>query len=1111
MKKKQLAALHFCKYNNSDCRNPRRIIESLASIMCDNVEGFKGKLGDQLQRNHSKETISDAFRVLLNDPLHALEEQKPMLLVIDALDESEVGGKSEFLQLIAEEFPNLPQWIKILITSRPELLVQEEFHHLNPLHIDAHNKNNNDDLLNYIRNCLSPICDDDNVLKNLAWKCNGSFLYAYYTQMELRKKKKPLTHDNISKLVPEGMCGFYKKQFEHLEKQLSSLSQSEINFKCFLEVLVAAEGPLPIHFLPEFLGLPNDTEYRVRKTIYEIMSLILPVYDDCLIIYHRSLIDWLTSSGYKEHAFTVDYKTGHSFLWKACEKVFDCIVSSSAFPHFKPDALIKYALAYGVSHLIHTSNKSSYQWSVDVKIVHARTLIHPYRLHRMKEEWLEIVESSTSSLSKKLLCELNWHIRLFQNVSHLDNSSFYLQSVANRMHCSVESRSHAKSWLELGQYFWFEDLDTAELTKNVYMAVSLRSDVTCINVSTDEKFVAVGYRNGWVSIFSLPDFTEVKTFNTIPESNICDNLSTFSPDKYLLLYDRYERHSPTNKSKELPVFGGEYGALWSCAFSPSGKRLVTCDGSVTIKLWDVNNGILLAELQAGGTVDCCSFSESGMFIVATRERDVAQCKDQIDVFTLWSVLTLKRVDRRHIGNTFKFLPDRIEELQLSSNGEFIDVFLLPEAFLFMRLLRHYFPFILPVTRYHWRDCVLHHTNGTIDFSYLETMIVQKKCCQKLPEGVAIYFIGCPCSYLRSTRVAPVIVQGLYVVPIFDKLNIFRVAEQPSIVSLMSRPESYLIACCCFSPDGSFLVTCANGAPLSILIWDTKLCTVVDILRFPGMCAGGCWWSGNLLWIYMDDGGLVKIPIINGRPIKQRAKRVEINWEPVKLLTFSDVLIFLNKENSVNVARVVNGELQYVEKLPDDNSIMCAAVSPCSSVVLTAGVKVFNVWKVDPAACPLHWKTSSSEQLSNFPFMNDSKGQLLTITDFCCKCCITNDGSTGVLALSFTEKESQYSFIPRCYIICVNLKSNATRFVISSAHIARLGVLYVGNSYCVALDMLGGSLVAAKLTTGEVVAKWKKLREFDLKSTIVAHSKNGHVAVISTQRASVQLLKIVVPD
>jgi hypothetical protein len=83
----QLAACHFCLYKKSDYSNSRMIIESLASNMCDNVTGFKAKLDDQLQRSHSRETLSDAFRVFLNDPLFALEERKPMLLVIDALDE----------------------------------------------------------------------------------------------------------------------------------------------------------------------------------------------------------------------------------------------------------------------------------------------------------------------------------------------------------------------------------------------------------------------------------------------------------------------------------------------------------------------------------------------------------------------------------------------------------------------------------------------------------------------------------------------------------------------------------------------------------------------------------------------------------------------------------------------------------------------------------------------------------------------------------------------------------------------------------------------------------------------------------------------------------------
>ena len=449
----KLAAAHFCKYNKSDYRNPRKVIESMASIMCDNLTGFKAKLDDQLQRNHSQETVSDAFRVLLNDPLHALEEREPMLLVIDALDESEIGGKSEFLELISEEFTNLPHWMKILITSRPELRVQEELHHLNPIHITACDANNEEDLLMYLQHSLSSICGEDTVLKSLAWKCEGSFLYAYHAQIELKKHAQQLTTENISEVVPQGISGFYKKQFDHLQKQLNDNCSSDVNIKRFLEVLVAAKGPLPLSLLPECLGLPEHSEYEVREAINEVMSLILPVYDDCLTVYHKSLIDWLTSVSYKEHAFTVDSQSGQKSLWKSCEKVFDQIVLLNQLSCVKTNPLMRYALAHGISHMIQSGSEESYYWSVNVKIVYLKLTLPLYRFSKMKKEWVEIAKNLLSHLNSEseLLNELIWHIRLFQRpIEPRENVAFYLQSIANSIECSDEKRFFARILLKQG-------------------------------------------------------------------------------------------------------------------------------------------------------------------------------------------------------------------------------------------------------------------------------------------------------------------------------------------------------------------------------------------------------------------------------------------------------------------------------------------------------------------------------------------------------------------------------------------------------------------------------------------------------------------------------------
>ena len=1147
----QLAACHFCQYNQSDYRNPRMIIESLASIMCDNVPGFKAKLNDQLKRSHSKETLSDAFRVLINDPLHALENRGPMMLVIDALDETEVGGKSEFLELISDEFPKLPPWIKILITSRPELPVQEKLEHLNPVEIASYGENNTNDILKYLQTFLSSICNDDNLLESLAWKCSGSFLYAYHAQIELNRTTKKLTSENLFDFLPKGICDFYRKQMERLKKNLQTLSPSEVHLKPFLEMLVAAKGPLPLSLLPECLGLPDNALYKVREAINEVMSSILPVYEDCMVVYHKSFVDWLISDGYKEHAFTVDSQSGHQPLWTACEEEFNRINLLNKFSNFKPSPMTKYALRNGIAHMIRSGSIISYHWSVNVKIVHARTTIVQYKGFKMTDEWRKIVENSFSSLTGELLHEINWHIRVFDCEYEWPHPfSLYLQLVANRTDCKRETRSLARSLLQQSEYFWFEDLNSTQITNNLRMSVSLRTDVTCINVSPDEQLVAVGYKDGWISIYNVPDFKELRNFNTNLDSRIhCSSI--FEPDNSMLLYDRYGRFFGVTPPK-FPFFGGDYGALWSCSFSPSGNRLVTCDGSEEIKLWDVNNANLLGRLQAGGPVDCSFFSDCGLFIVASKEREEYERRNPNDVFTVWNALTLQRVDRRNIRSIPQdvasfgvctiqrtvVLPDgnKTSQLLLSNDGSDIDVFQLPDALLAACLPKYCFQFLVPFTISHWHNCVLHHTNQSERFSNvnrLETLVMQQRWIKALVRwGLPICYRKCPCQYLKESRVVPVKVQKLYVEPIFSKLNIFSVEYQTKSIQPSSTPEPYTVTSCCFSPDGSFLATCANGGRLSVAIWDTKICTIVDVLQLELNGVVTCWWTDGWLWIFDDGASLFKIPISKeGNLASKGAKEVKIDPKPAELLTFSDILIFIDQKSSVNIARFVNGYLQYVEKFSAYTSLCaavslcssviltatcktfcvwkenlasrphsivsntCAAVSPCSSVILTATCKTFRVWKENPASRP-HWVVSNTGELPDLPFEKDSPP--LFLEDTWVEGCITTDGTRGVLAL-----------FPWRYIVVVELESSRI-LRLSTSSVSLEDGFCAGNSYFIGVNWDEDSLEAEKLTNGKSVAEWNHPRVFGICSTIVAHSRNDLIAIVSSQ-CNVQFLRLVVPE
>ena len=148
-KKGMLAGCHFCDFSDSNLRNPMMMLQSLASQMCENVVGFKGKLLDHLKRPHEVRSLRDAFRIHLQNPLDELELAEPVLIVIDALDESAADDKSDIMNLIADYFPDLPVFIKVLVTSRPEISVAK-LSGSPRINVDSSNAENNSDLKTYL-------------------------------------------------------------------------------------------------------------------------------------------------------------------------------------------------------------------------------------------------------------------------------------------------------------------------------------------------------------------------------------------------------------------------------------------------------------------------------------------------------------------------------------------------------------------------------------------------------------------------------------------------------------------------------------------------------------------------------------------------------------------------------------------------------------------------------------------------------------------------------------------------------------------------------------------------------------------------------------------------
>jgi hypothetical protein len=346
----QLSACHFFKSGYSDYSDPRKMLESLASQLCENVKEFREKLDAQLQRNHSINTIGDAFRVFLKDPLNSLRDEKSsILIVIDGLDESASDEKKHLLDVIEEEFQMLPKWVKIFITSRPELVTKEKLERLNHVEILRDDESNEEDLKSYLVSCVSDrYTVDQYVLEKMVKMCEGSFLYAYYYQLELRKLNSV---ENVLSVVPKGIHSIYQKYFKRMEDELKKVS-IDIEFDKLLEILVAMRNPFPLSLIAKILKLPGFTRTmrEVITKVNECLSALLPVYDDCVTVFHKTVVDWLEANGkYGIHSFSVSRRDAHKTLWQACRQIFEQLQVNG--PNEGEKQAVKYALRNGIGHL----------------------------------------------------------------------------------------------------------------------------------------------------------------------------------------------------------------------------------------------------------------------------------------------------------------------------------------------------------------------------------------------------------------------------------------------------------------------------------------------------------------------------------------------------------------------------------------------------------------------------------------------------------------------------------------------------------------------------------------------------------------------------------------
>ena len=673
----RLSGNHFCQHNNVRYRNPRLMLQSLACHLSHALPEYKIALVEQLSRNLgpvelNSMGVEELFALLFKEPLSTVNDpERNILRVIDGLDESEYQGRNELLDVIANQFCKLPQWIRFFVTTRTEINIAESLKDLQPIKLEQNQEENLRDIQLFFEMQLTHKIEEerkDVLLPKLVAKSEGLFLYAYFLIDYIQKNILLLTPEQLESSLPLGISSVYLSHFKRLENELcKELKIEEDQMLNFLCALIASREPLPVAFVSRLLNLsgrPLSVQRKINRAIASISSL-LPVRDDCLHFFHKSVKDWLTNTScYGGHDFTVDEKEGHEILFNICRNELDNIKRTGIHDAQFSDTE-KYALQHGVQHMIEVDRadeKSSpfnveelvTMYVTDVELIYAKLCVNSTASSEdifsvQKHRKAALLSEQTNSLVISLLKLLRKNSFLLRDHPHL-----WFQSVINEGPPELSSRAAMILENRLPNVPYMKYLNKEERNGAVQARFYCSDTVACFDVSPEMDYMVCECRDGTIHMWSLETGNREWVRPSLMKRTYAgvksySNGHRFDRGAYRMKgYDLTYYHSvvfhPSGKYvlpgtlRSVYTLKGDCSDLFPssnctfscCAFPGDQKTILTdCfDDPKTIVLWSMENGKELKKIAWDNIITSFAISQDGSQIAFG---DVDRCIYLVDV------------------------------------------------------------------------------------------------------------------------------------------------------------------------------------------------------------------------------------------------------------------------------------------------------------------------------------------------------------------------------------------------------------------------------------------------------------------------------------------------
>ena len=153
---KRVVGWHLCRHDDAEKSKPCPLLRSLSCMLGARLPGYAEALGDGDVPAEIRESTDpkEVFDALFAAPLSEVAppaDGKPLLIIIDALDEIPKADQPRLLGVIANELSKLPSWLRIFTTSREEPQIKRALSAFEPRELRADEAKNRADVEVFLR------------------------------------------------------------------------------------------------------------------------------------------------------------------------------------------------------------------------------------------------------------------------------------------------------------------------------------------------------------------------------------------------------------------------------------------------------------------------------------------------------------------------------------------------------------------------------------------------------------------------------------------------------------------------------------------------------------------------------------------------------------------------------------------------------------------------------------------------------------------------------------------------------------------------------------------------------------------------------------------------